>query len=53
MPSGQRGVMTLEGEQLPSVNIFMQVRLLSKMIVGCGKISMDEKSRLVATEDLP
>ena len=54
MPSGQRGVVKVEGEPLPSVNIFIQVPLLSKMVVEVRKGSQwTNKSRLVAMEDLP
>ena len=43
MPPGQRGVVKLEVEPLPSVNIVMQVTLFSKMVVGgAERISMDE-----------
>ena len=43
MTSGKRGVVKLEGEPLPSVNIVMQVSLLSKMVMwGAERISMDE-----------
>ncbi len=53
MPSGQRGVVKLEGEPLPSVNIFMQVPLLSKMVVGVRKgFRWTNKNRLVGIEDL-
>ena len=33
MSSGQRGVVKLEGEPLPSVNIFMQVPLLVFIVI--------------------
>ena len=54
MPSGQRGVVKLDGEPLSSVKIFMQVPLLRKMVVGVRKgFRWTNKSRLVAMEDLP
>ena len=52
--SGQRDVVKLEGEPLPSVNIFMQVPLLSNIVVEARKrFRWTNKSRLVAMEDLP